>query len=399
MYGDRRDSYISSNLPTCPSNSDSVHSSFGSVSSWDSSLLSTPPCTRRPSFDSVKREDSFNTPTPSGTGTPERYGSANSFCAMSAMTQEMLSGLQDPSMMFGKSISDQNMMNFNFHGYAEPMYDSFDTHHGITIEPSLDAVVMSSPTSGMTSSPVSVDFVVPSQTTFLDSYDIHSPMRPVRSLQFDSPTSDYVTEYSSFGDSPGGGGGSVKYFLSPYNNEQHHKSSSTTPSRPSALRQPMLEPLETSTVLHRIQGGQTQTAATMHSRKRAKREYILPNNISVQKQAKRPCPWEGCSGRFQRQEHLKRHMKTHTNSETHPCKFCMKIFGRSDNLKSHIKLHADPDKKSSRTQYFPEARRVYEEMSRKPRKGGESEGSSSNNSSVKQGQQQTTPRSSRVLGY
>ncbi|KIM96462.1 hypothetical protein OIDMADRAFT_87620, partial [Oidiodendron maius Zn] len=51
------------------------------------------------------------------------------------------------------------------------------------------------------------------------------------------------------------------------------------------------------------------------------------------------CEWPGCNGRFQRQEHLKRHEKTHMNAETYICRFCNRPFGRSDNLKSHTRLH------------------------------------------------------------
>ncbi|KAH8599501.1 hypothetical protein B0O99DRAFT_466484, partial [Bisporella sp. PMI_857] len=51
------------------------------------------------------------------------------------------------------------------------------------------------------------------------------------------------------------------------------------------------------------------------------------------------CPWDGCNKRFQRQEHLKRHERTHSGTDYYPCPFCEKIFGRSDNKKSHVKLH------------------------------------------------------------
>ncbi|PMD59446.1 uncharacterized protein K444DRAFT_510609, partial [Hyaloscypha bicolor E] len=51
------------------------------------------------------------------------------------------------------------------------------------------------------------------------------------------------------------------------------------------------------------------------------------------------CPFEGCTKRFVRQEHLKRHERTHTQEDSYPCQFCQRPFGRPDNLKSHIKLH------------------------------------------------------------
>jgi zinc finger protein BrlA len=250
------------------------------------------------------------------------------------------------------------MMNMNWSGYTGMPF----AHQDMAVQPPSLDMDLYSPASGLnSSSPASMDFVVPSQTTLMDSFDMSSPMRPVKPFQFDSPTSDYGLE-SSFNESPAS---SIKYFMSPCSEGQ--KSSSATPSRHSNLRQPVFEPLESSLALQRVQ---EQTQVARHGRKqRVKRDYMLPNNITVQKQAKRPCLWQGCEKKFRRQEHLKRHMKTHEQTESYPCDFCNKSFGRTDNLKCHIKIHADPNKKSSRTIYYPEARRVYEEMSRKPRKG------------------------------
>ncbi|KAH8819220.1 hypothetical protein F5884DRAFT_7102 [Xylogone sp. PMI_703] len=95
---------------------------------------------------------------------------------------------------------------------------------------------------------------------------------------------------------------------------------------------------------------------------RIKEQYNIPTNIRVQKQSQRQCPREGCGRRFQRQEHLTRHMKTHLKADTYPCLFCTKIFGRADNLKSHIKLHSFPNKKFSRTSYHPDAAHVWAMM-------------------------------------
>ncbi|RDW88954.1 hypothetical protein BP6252_00986 [Coleophoma cylindrospora] len=377
MYEEHHfDSYDSgSHTTSCPPLSSSMNSSYSSASSWgDYPVLSTPPSTRRPSFDSVKIEEmSGNTPTPSRT--PSRHGSANGFCNMSTMTQKLLNGYPDQDVMFGKPLQEP-FMNCNLQQYSGPIYNNYMNndgmssfssygsqnslpvsssqsfgHHGLpTTTPPLD-LGQYSPTSVLSSSPAT-DFVVPSQTTFVDQqFEMSSsPMRP---LHFDSPSSEFAT-------SPAG---PLRYFMSPTSERDH--SPSRTPSRSAGARQRCFQPLESSTVLHRIQNGDARAA-----RKRVKREYILPNNLSVQKQAKRHCTWPGCQGRFQRQEHLKRHMKTHENEVKLPCQFCGKEFGRADNLKSHIKLHMDPTKKSSRTEYFPEARRVYEEMSRKSRKAG-----------------------------
>ncbi|KAF9910614.1 hypothetical protein EC991_006173 [Linnemannia zychae] len=53
------------------------------------------------------------------------------------------------------------------------------------------------------------------------------------------------------------------------------------------------------------------------------------------------CPAMGCSKRFKRLEHLKRHTKTHTLERPFVCSTagCNKRFSRSDNLSQHIKTH------------------------------------------------------------
>ncbi|KAI8604199.1 hypothetical protein EDD21DRAFT_288330, partial [Dissophora ornata] len=53
------------------------------------------------------------------------------------------------------------------------------------------------------------------------------------------------------------------------------------------------------------------------------------------------CSVIGCSKRFKRLEHLKRHIKTHTQERPFNCPYttCSKRFSRSDNLAQHVKTH------------------------------------------------------------
>ncbi|KAF8251509.1 hypothetical protein K440DRAFT_463229, partial [Wilcoxina mikolae CBS 423.85] len=51
------------------------------------------------------------------------------------------------------------------------------------------------------------------------------------------------------------------------------------------------------------------------------------------------CTVATCDMRFKRQEHLRRHERTHTDERPFVCDVCGKRFSRTDNLKSHRKTH------------------------------------------------------------
>ena len=378
MFADRKGSFtsnrLSTNFPSAVSHS--MKSSFSSDSSCESALLATPVSTPRQSYASVKLEDgSFLHPTPSCT--PERFGNGMGYCPLPSLNDDGLSAFQDPNMLFsvdgGKNLHDQNMLPFyHFPTGHESIYEQFNNQHELSaVTPALD-LDLYSPTSGIGSSPVSMDFVVPAQTTFNENFDMSSPMRQPKPLNFEmgyeSPAPDFIADFS-LANSPTG---STKYYSSSYADSQ---SATTTPSRPSTLRHLVFEPINTSTALQRIQEDRKPDHTTRPLRRRTKKENtkrpsarFLPPNIRVQKLADKECPWAGCDRKFQRQEHLKRHERIHLNMELIPCEFCQKKFGRSDNLKSHIKLHADPMKKSRRTKFFEGAQRVVDEMTRKQRK-------------------------------
>jgi zinc finger protein BrlA len=65
------------------------------------------------------------------------------------------------------------------------------------------------------------------------------------------------------------------------------------------------------------------------------------------------CGEPGCKGRFKRQDHLKRHIKTHSNEKPFVCWVpgCQRGFSRNDNLTVHCKrTHA---RKGGRNRYVP----------------------------------------------
>jgi len=51
------------------------------------------------------------------------------------------------------------------------------------------------------------------------------------------------------------------------------------------------------------------------------------------------CPIPTCGRLFKRLEHLKRHVRTHTQERPYVCSLCNKAFSRSDNLAQHRRTH------------------------------------------------------------
>ncbi|KAH8699157.1 C2H2 type conidiation transcription factor BrlA [Talaromyces proteolyticus] len=83
----------------------------------------------------------------------------------------------------------------------------------------------------------------------------------------------------------------------------------------------------------------------------SKQSLRLENLPSIIKQVQFRCKEPGCKGRFKRQEHLKRHMKSHSKEKPHVCWVpgCNRGFSRSDNLNAHYtKTHS---KRGGRNRY------------------------------------------------
>ncbi|KAK7225751.1 hypothetical protein V2G26_013754 [Clonostachys chloroleuca] len=55
------------------------------------------------------------------------------------------------------------------------------------------------------------------------------------------------------------------------------------------------------------------------------------------------CPIPSCGRLFKRLEHLKRHVRTHTQERPYVCPHCSKAFSRSDNLAQHKRTHERED--------------------------------------------------------
>ena len=74
-----------------------------------------------------------------------------------------------------------------------------------------------------------------------------------------------------------------------------------------------------------------------------KHSFSLDDLPSVIKPVQYRCTEPGCKGRFKRQEHLKRHMKSHSQARPYVCWVpgCHRAFSRSDNLNAHYgKTHS-----------------------------------------------------------
>lgn len=96
---------------------------------------------------------------------------------------------------------------------------------------------------------------------------------------------------------------------------------------------------------------QQQPSGKITRRQLLKQGLMLENIPPIIKQVQFRCSEPGCKGRFKRQEHLKRHMKSHSKDRPYVCWVpgCHRAFSRSDNLNAHYsKTHS---KRGGRNRY------------------------------------------------
>jgi hypothetical protein len=160
----------------------------------------------------------------------------------------------------------------------------------------------------MQSSSQSIDYVVSSQTYTPIRYRPVTPPMDDRHLSSSPPL-------SSYGRSPIR---PVKYFMTPYTPDS--KNWLEHPTR--ALATPPNGVLESSAVLHRIQGpdGARVSKSSKMPQFKAKIKHVPRSSFR--------CQFEGCKNRngFQRREHLKQHLVIHSDNRCVVCEICGKGF-------------------------------------------------------------------------
>lgn len=102
-------------------------------------------------------------------------------------------------------------------------------------------------------------------------------------------------------------------------------------------------------------------------RKRIKRKTIR-ELVPVEPRApeRNSCPV--CPSRgFKRDEHFKRHLRTHLEERKYVCELCPRMFNvnRMDNIITHVKHHAEPDSRGKKIKYFPRAVAILDKLRQK----------------------------------
>ena len=358
MFVDRELAYASGNDSCSYEDSDlsPVSTLFPSDSPWN---LATPP--------SYEGSESPMDPDDMPFGTPlfsSPAGTHDEYFAVGEGANDGLPAFLDQNILFecdsGKTQPEQSILGYtNLTSCIDSTYQSFDVQDNIHAQQTGMELDLYSQMSSLGSSSFPMSYSLPSQTTFAGIYDMQTSLHEVRPLSVGSSDSNEGHNY---------------LLHAPRERNNFRSVPAETPRscpaprlRPSLTRRPAFESLQISMDLRHPNADRFGGRQLRRQRLRRGSSALstVPSHIRVQKEAEKKCEWPGCNKKFQRQEHLKRHEKTHVNPDSFVCQFCGKLFGRSDNLKQHITLHT---RKTPRTEYFAGAQKVHDEMSRKPRR-------------------------------
>lgn len=172
---------------------------------------------------------------------------------------------------------------------------------------------------------------------------------------------------------------------------------------PMAMQQQDFPPLsEDMSAVHSMSGAEESRrsvqAAGPNVVRRARSATVM--ELGPYPQKSHSCPIPTCGRLFKRLEHLKRHVRTHTQERPYICPYCSKAFSRSDNLAQHKRTH---DRSEGGENSFPLSGEEEEEYSGEDQLGSVEETSptsetgyvtSSLNSVVNSGMPSTTTASS-----
>ncbi|PWY70210.1 STE-domain-containing protein [Aspergillus heteromorphus CBS 117.55] len=180
------------------------------------------------------------------------------------------------------------------------------------------------------------------------AYAAHRPSDLRRSVSSSVAPVPEVDESHHLGHRPANG---YRAAVLPQKNLLHEMSRNSTPlssleenaeQNPLALANPPdeLAPLPSGEVLDASVQNSASNKAERYAPgpvRRARSATMM--ELGPYPQKSHSCPIPSCGRLFKRLEHLKRHVRTHTQERPYPCPYCNKAFSRSDNLAQHRRIH------------------------------------------------------------